>query len=123
MILVTGGAGVMGSRLVKGLVAGGHGVRVLTLPGDPYVSRLEGVDCEVVYGDVSDADSLEGIFESVTTVYHLASIIIAYDMDLLRRINIDGTRNMVEGALATGAEHFIYVSSASATISRGEPAE
>jgi len=113
MILVSGGAGVMGSRLVKGLVKKGNKVRVLTLPNDPNVSRLEGINCEIVFGDVSDADSLRGIFEGVKTVYHLAAIIIAYDPSQFQRINVEGTRNMVEGAVGAGTEHFIYVSSAS----------
>lgn len=116
MILVTGGAGVMGSRLVRGLVEAGNRVRVLTLPKDPFVSRLDGLDCEIVFGDVSDADSLKGVFEGVKTVYHLAAIIIAYDPGMFQRINVTGTQNMVEGASAAGAEHFIYVSSASVTF-------
>jgi dihydroflavonol-4-reductase len=118
MILITGGAGVMGSRLVKGLVATKHKVRVLTLPGDK-AKPLEGVPCEIVYGDVSDASSLKGVCDGVKTVYHLAAIIIAYDPADLRRINIEGTRNVVNGALAAGAEHFIYISSASATWPEG----
>lgn len=113
MILISGGAGVMGSRLVKGLVKAGNMVRVLTLPNDPNVSRLEGIDCEIVYGDVSDSNSLIGIFDGVKTVYHLAAIIIANDPSVFQEINIEGTRNMVEGAEAHGTEHFIYVSSAS----------
>jgi NADH dehydrogenase len=113
MILVSGGAGVMGSRLVRGLVKAGNRVRVLTLPKDPDASRLDGLDCEIVYGDVSDADSLNGVFEGIKTVYHLAAIIIAYDPGMFQRINVNGTQNMVEGAMAAGAEHFVYVSSAS----------
>ncbi len=109
----------MGSRLVKLLTDGGHQVRVLTLPNDPYVSRLENVDCEIVYGDVSDTSSLEGAFDGVDTVFHLAAIIIAYDRGVLRRINVEGTRNMVNGAVATGAKHFVYVSSASANWPEG----
>lgn len=116
MILVSGGAGVMGSRLVKGLVKAGHKVRVLTLPNDPYVDRLDDIDCEIVYGDVSDSDSLEGIFNSVITVYHLAAIIIANDPGMFQVINTEGTKNMVEGAAAAGVKHFIYVSSASVTF-------
>lgn len=116
MVLVSGGAGVMGSRLVKGLVKAGNRVRILTLPNDPNVSRIEGIDCEIVYGDVSDADSLKGVFDGIKTVYHLAAIIIAHDPSVFQRINVEGTRNMVKGALAAGTEHFIYISSASVTF-------
>jgi len=119
MILVTGGAGIMGSRLVKELVKNGHKVRVLTLPGDPKVSNLEGIDCEIVYGDVSKADSLSGIFDNVRTVYHLAAIIIAYNKDVIRNINVEGTRNIVNGALNAKVDHFIYVSSVSAAWPEG----
>lgn len=118
MILITGGAGVMGSRLVKGLVARNHKVRILTLYGDP-AKPLDGVPCEIVYGDVSAPSSLAGVFDGVKTVYHLAAIIIADDPADLRRINVEGTRHVVNGALAAGGEHFIYVSSASVTWPEG----
>ncbi|MCL5072380.1 MAG: NAD-dependent epimerase/dehydratase family protein [Actinobacteria bacterium] len=119
MILVTGGAGVMGSRLVKELVRKGNRVRVLTLPGDPKVSLLDNIDCEIVYGNITDASSLKGIFNGIKTVYHLAAIIIAYNTGLLRDINIEGTRNIVTGSLNAGVEHFIYVSSVSAEQPEG----
>ncbi|MFC2160560.1 NAD-dependent epimerase/dehydratase family protein [Acidobacteriota bacterium] len=117
MILVSGGVGVMGSRLVKGLVKAGNKVRVLTLPNDPNVSRLDGYDCEIIYGDVSDLNTLKGIFDDVKTVYHLAAIIITNDPAVYKKINVEGTRNMVEGAVAGGVEHFIYVSSAAMSFS------
>ena len=112
MILVTGGAGVIGSRLVKGLVRRGNKVRVLALPNDPRVSLLEGVNCEIVHGDVSNVATLDKVFEEVETVYHLAAIIIAYSKDIIWQINVEGTRNVVDKALANGVRHFIYVSSA-----------
>lgn len=121
MILVSGGAGVMGSQVVKELVKRGNKVRVLTIPNDPYVSRLDGVDCEIVYGDVSDASSLKGIFDGVKTIYHMAAIIIAQDPNLFKKINVDGTQNMIEGGIAAGAEHFILVSSASVTYKKTTP--
>lgn len=77
MILVSGGTGVMGGRLVRDLAGNGQRVRALTLPNDPFVSRLEGVDCEIVYADISDTHSLRGVFDDIETVYHLAAIIIA----------------------------------------------
>ena len=114
MILVSGGTGAMGSRLVRKLVERGRKVRALTLPNDPLVSRLEGLDCEIFYADISNASSLKGAFDGIETVYHLAAIIIAYDPMLFEKINVNGTKNMVAGAMDAGVKHFIFVSSASA---------
>lgn len=119
MILVTGGAGVLGSRLVGRLVEKGLSVRVLTLPGDPYVSRLDGLDCEIFYADISDASSMKGACKDVDTVYHLAAIIIPPDVETLRKINVLGTENVVAEAERAGVNHFIYVSSVSAADPEG----
>jgi NADH dehydrogenase len=91
MILVTGGAGVMGSRLVRGLVEAGNSVRVLTLPGDPLVSRLDGLGVDIRYGDVGDRKTLEGLCDGVDTVYHLAAILLSQDPALFERVNVSGT--------------------------------
>jgi len=116
-VLVTGAAGVMGTRLVRGLVEAGWRVRALVLPGDPLRSRLEGLGpaCELREGDVSDRFSLGGICDGVDTVYHLAAVIIAHDDTVFERVNRDGTANVVAEARAAGVRHFIYVSSASVT--------
>ena len=116
MIVVTGGAGVVGSRLVRKFLDRGLKVRVVTLAGDPGVERNLGeIDCEVFYGDVADAESLEGAFDGATTVFHLAAVIIPPDDDALERVNIKGTENVYEGAKAAGVKHFIYFSSISTT--------
>ena len=120
-ILVSGGTGVMGSRLVHALVKSGWEVRVLTLPNDPLVSRLKGVDCDIFYGDIQDAHSLKGAFKGIDTVYHLAAIIIAQDPALFKKININGTENMVKEAASAGVRHFIYVSSASVVYPLATP--
>ena len=115
MILVTGGAGVIGSRLVYGLVRAGHRVRVLTLPGDPYVSRLAGLDCEVVFGSVTEAASLRGACQGVETVFHLAAVLLNDRADVFQRVNADGTRNLAKAAIDAGVKHFILCSSISVT--------
>lgn len=114
MILVSGGVGVMGARLVKDLAAAGHRVRALTLPADPYVERLAGVDAEIVFGDITRPETLAGLFDSVTTVFHLAGVILSTDPSVFRRVNTEGTRNMVEAARRAGVGHFVFVSSTSA---------
>lgn len=121
MILVTGGAGVMGSRLVQGLVQAGWKVRALTLLNDPFMARLDNVDCEIFCGDITKPASLKGAFDGVDTVYHLAAIIVAHDPKLFERINVQGTRHVVEGASAAGVKHFILVSSASVLYPQTTP--
>lgn len=114
MILVTGGAGVMGRRLVRGLVEQGNRVRVLDRPG----TRLDGEDAELHHGDVTDPATLEGIFEGVETVFHLAAVLIAHDPRVFEQVNVGGTRNVLAAATAAGAKHFIFVSSASVMYPR-----
>ncbi len=114
MIFVTGGAGVMGARFVKDLAAAGHQVRALTLPGDPNAARLEGVNAEIVFGDIARSETLAGLFEGVETVFHLAGVILSSDPTIFRRVNTEGTRNVVEAAQRAGVRHFVFISSTSA---------
>lgn len=113
MILVTGGTGVMGSALVKRLGAAGETVRVLAVPDDPFVSRLDGIRADIRFGTLENPDSLEGICDGVSMVYHLAAVIIAFDDSIYRTVNVDGTDAVVKEAIRSGVRHFVYVSSAS----------
>jgi len=116
--LVTGGAGVMGGRLVARLLEAGWRVRALVLPGDPLRSRVEALGCEIREGDVSQPSSLEGVCDGVDLVYHLAAVIISHDPTVFERVNLDGTRHMLSEARKAGAPHFVYVSSASVIYPR-----
>src|SRR5688572_23958657 len=117
MILITGGAGVMGRRLVQGLLDRGEQVRVLDRPG----TRLDDPRVELRHGDVTDPASLHGLFDGVDTVYHLAAVLIANDPAIFERVNVGGTRNMIEGARAAGVTQFIFVSSASVVYPHTTP--
>jgi len=121
MILVTGGAGHMGARLVERLRGRGFAVRVLVLPGDPQTARLDGVDCEQHIGDITDPRTLAAAFAGVHTVYHLAAVILAGDPRVFRRVNVEGTRNVLAAARDAGVEHLVYVSSASVVYPRPTP--
>ncbi len=120
-VLVTGAAGNMGTRLVKGLVDRGFDVRALVLPGDPLQGRLHDVSCEVVQGDITRPETLSGVFSGVNLVYHLAAVILSSDTSAYERINVRGTRNVLRGAMDSGVEHFIYVSSASVVYPKTTP--
>ncbi len=113
MILVTGGLGVMGTTLVKGLLAKGHQVRVIDMPNHPHQDRLAGTDAEIVLGDITQPETIAAAFDGVKTIYHLAAVLISPDPTIFQKVNVGGTRNMIEGSKKCGAEHFILVSSIS----------
>jgi nucleoside-diphosphate-sugar epimerase len=119
--LVTGAAGVMGSRLVRALERRGFLVRGLVMPGDPLRRRLDGTACEVVEGDLADRGSLDRACAGVELCYHLAAIILSPDVTVFERVNRDGTANVVAAAAAAGVRHFVYVSSASVVYPRRTP--
>ncbi len=120
MILVTGGLGVMGSTLVKGLVDRGFEVRVLD-NSDRFRSRLDGYSVDIRTGDITKPETLAGCFDGVETVYHLAAVLIVYDPSLFRKINVVGTRNVIDASIRAGVSHFILVSSASVTYQHTTP--
>jgi nucleoside-diphosphate-sugar epimerase len=115
MILVTGGLGVMGTTLVKGLLEKGNAVRVLDIPNHPHKDRLDGTGAEVIFGDITRPETYQGAFDGVDTIFHLAAILLSNDPTRFETINVGGTRNMVEAGLECGAKHFISVSSISVT--------
>ena len=121
MILVTGGTGVMGSILVKRLCEAGKTVRVLTLPDDPNVSRVEKLGVDIRYGDISQESQISGVCRDIEIVYHLAAIIVTRDETLFKTINVHGTRNLINAAKKDGVKHFIYTSSASVIYPKPTP--
>jgi len=121
MILVTGGAGVMGNRLVRALCEGGSRVRVLALPDDPGLERLKDLNCEIAYCDIRDRGSLAGACDGVTCVFHLAAVLIAADPRVFEEVNVRGTRNIMEESMKAGVKQFIFVSSISVTYPFSTP--
>lgn len=126
MILVTGGTGLVGAHLLLQLAESGEKVRALyrnagtiakTRSLFAHSHKNELLDAiEWVEGDITDVPSLEAAFKGVTHVYHCAAFISFDPADeaKLRKINIEGTANMVNCALAFGIEKFCHVSSVAA---------
>jgi len=114
MILVTGASGHLGNVLVRGLVHQGRDVRVLVRRLDQ--PALRGLKVDVALGDVLDPESLADGCRGCTMLYHSAALISTLNVDraVLRRVNIEGTRNLLAAARREGIGRFIYVSSVEA---------
>jgi dihydroflavonol-4-reductase len=115
MILVTGATGLLGSHLLKRLVAAGEPVRALYRSSIPSFTNSDKVDW--VQGDILDIISLEEALEGVTHVYHCAAIVSFNPRKkrMMYRINVEGTANLVNTCLATGkVQRLLFVSSIAA---------
>ncbi|MBP6069122.1 MAG: SDR family oxidoreductase [Anaerolineaceae bacterium] len=112
MILVTGAAGHLGNVLVRELLVQGEQVRGLVLPGED-LTPLEGLDVEIFPGNILDLERMTEACREVDVVFHLASLVaITPDMlDLMRRVNVEGTRNVIEAVRRTGVRRLVYTSS------------
>lgn len=112
MNLVTGATGHIGNVLVRELLHRGEPVRVFLLEGEDLGS-IKDLDVEVAYGNVLDKDSLARAFVGVDVVFHLAGLISisAGQEDLIHKVNVEGTRNVIEAATTAGVKRFIYTSS------------
>ena len=110
--LVTGASGFLGSHLVENLVAQGKKVRCLVRPSSK-TAYLESLGAEIVYGDLNDVESLKVASQDVDHVYHCAAFVADWGTwETFRTANIIGTQNILDAALNSGVNKFIYVSSA-----------
>ncbi len=119
-VLVTGGAGYVGSALVPKLLEQGHKVTVLDLClyGDHiFKDFADNPNLTEIKGDLRDPETVARAVAGCTAVIHLACISNdpSYDLDpdLGRSINYDAFRPLVRAAKAAGAKRFVYASSSS----------
>jgi dihydroflavonol-4-reductase len=115
MDLVTGGTGFVGTHVVRALVARGSSVRCLARPASRRVN-LEGLDVEIVEGDLTDPASLARAMRGVSTLYHVAADYRLWTRDPseLHRANVGGTENVLRAASEAGVSKVVYTSSVAA---------
>ena len=117
--LVIGGGGYLGGRLARALVERGISVRSLDRH---FESTLESV--EHVEADIRDPEAVRRACEGIDTVFHCAALINTLTLarravrDQVFGVNVEGTRNVVEGCLAEGVSRLVYTSSISVVVDR-----
>ncbi|MDO4717119.1 MAG: NAD-dependent epimerase/dehydratase family protein [Propionibacteriaceae bacterium] len=116
-LLVTGGAGFIGSNLVKAALAGGHEVTVIDDLSTGYRDNLEGLDVRFLEASILDIDALDDAVTGVDSVVHLAALgsVPRSIADPMRshQVNATGTLNVLEAARRAGVSHVSCASSSS----------
>ncbi|MHA3963937.1 MAG: NAD-dependent epimerase/dehydratase family protein [Candidatus Thorarchaeota archaeon SMTZ1-45] len=113
-ILVSGATGFIGGKVASKLLEDGHEVVALVRE----TSNREGLpkNIEIIEADLFDVLSLERAVQGASVVYHFAAYFNFYpsDEELMFKVNIEGTRNLMNACVGTDVERFIYCSSTEA---------
>ena len=109
--LVTGANGFVGSYVCKELLSNGYQVRALHRANSD-TTTLEGLAVEKVVGDIRDKESLLKAFEGIEVVFHIAALFreAKHPDSVYRDINIEGTRNVFDAAIASNVKKVIHCS-------------
>ena len=113
--LVTGASGFIGGHVARALLADGVEVRAFVRSGGAALT-LDGLDIERFEGDVTDGGTVGVAMADVDVVFHLAARYALQRRDAARtnRVNVAGTRVVMEAALAAGVERVVHTSSVAA---------
>ncbi|MFV5698152.1 NAD-dependent epimerase/dehydratase family protein [Flavobacterium sp. ZT3R17] len=126
MILVTGGTGLVGAHVLLHLIESGENVRAI-YRNTKSIEKTKNLfnlykksnlfdAIEWIQADITDIPALENAFEGINYVYHCAALISfdPKDEDLIRKINIEGTANIVNFCVANAIKKLCFVSSIAA---------
>ncbi len=110
--LVTGATGFVGAAVARALIAAGRRVRVLARRGSDR-RNLAGLDIEIAEGSLEDPASLAAAVSGCGALFHVAADYRLWvrDPQAMFRANVDGTRALMQAALAAGVDRIVYTSS------------
>ena len=112
--LVTGATGLVGSHVTRLLVQRGDRVRATVRTGS-ILEQIEDLGVEMARCDILDRQAVRRAMRDVTRVFHIAGLTsLRAGADALYRVNVDGTRIVLEEALRAGVERVVHTSSVAA---------
>jgi dihydroflavonol-4-reductase len=125
-ILVTGGSGYIGSAVVRELLNNGEKPKILVRE-TADLRNLDGLDVDLVHGDITDFHSIKEALSGCDRVFHLAAIYAIWlpDSKMMYWVNVQGTRNVLEACLQKKIKKVVHTSSVAAlgAHGKGRPAD
>ncbi len=113
-ILITGATGFIGSHLAKELIEKRIKIKCLVRRSSPNEAQefLKSIGAEIVYGDLTDKESLKNAVDGVDVVFHLGGGgRVGMTKEVLYKINVEGTRNILDACIQNGnIKKFIHTS-------------
>lgn len=112
-ILVTGADGMLGTNTVRELLKRGHQVRAFLLPNSP-AKTLAGLDIEKTFGNILKEEDLTTAAEGCDAIIHTAANTNIWPnrSEMVRRVNIDGTKNILTAAKKAQVKRLVYIGTA-----------
>lgn len=115
-ILVTGGAGFIGSHIVEHFQGRAEEIRVLDNLRTGYRHNLDGLDCTFIEGSITDRETVRQAVQDIDYIYHMAAMVSVpesmHNISQCIDINVNGLINVLEEASAAGAKKIVFASSA-----------
>lgn len=117
-ILITGGTGFIGRKLIPELLKQEHKISVLCRSREK-AEKILPKECRIILGDITNAESLKGCCDGIDMVYQLVGLSgnelpSDYQFERFRKVNVEGLCNIVEEAERAHVKRFIQVSSIAA---------
>lgn len=116
-LLITGVPGWLGNRMIDILINGdrfgnhqsNRKVRVMLEPRFKGLLNLPS-NYEIVYADITNKQQVNEVVKNVTTVFHLAGAIYPKNIDVLYKVNEEGTKNLVDACIENNVRRFVFMS-------------
>jgi nucleoside-diphosphate-sugar epimerase len=120
--LITGATGFIGGHLAGRLAGQGWQVRCLARPTSD-TSQVDGLDVEIVEGDLQDPDSLARAVDGCRVVFHCGAMVSDWaTVEEITRVNVRGTQNLLAAAVGASVDRFIHFSTTDVYGHRGHEA-
>jgi nucleoside-diphosphate-sugar epimerase len=115
-VLVTGATGFIGGHLVDALVEKDYEVRCLVRKTS-NTEHLKKLGVELVYGNITEPNSIEKVLDGIDTIYHLAGVLGQWGVPdkVYWDVHVQGTQNLLEASQKHDIRKFIYCSTAGVT--------